>query len=180
MNFIYKIENYYPYESRLFVIYTPVDTNFEPMGGWVNISATMTEAEIEAAVIQQAPYYHWEVAHSPVAKLLEGRTGQGEKPAPIVPTVEETAALAREVATQNRAAAVKAITITTSAGHTFDGDETSQTRMARAILALQGTNTPSTLWVLADNTAIQVTIAELIEALALSGVAQSALWVLPV
>ena len=77
-----------------------------------------------------------------------------------------------------RTAAVEAITVTTAAGNTFDGDETSQTRMARAIIALQATNTPSVNWVLANNTAIQATAAELVEALALSGAAQAAVWVI--
>ena len=74
--------------------------------------------------------------------------------------------------------AVAKISVTTQAGNTFDGDEVSQTRMARAIIALQSTGTPATVWVLADNTVIQATVAELAEALALSGAAQSALWVL--
>ena len=84
----------------------------------------------------------------------------------------------RESAKASRATAVEAITVTTAAGNTFDGDETSQTRMTRAIIALQATNTPSVNWVLANNTAIQATAAELVEALALSGAAQAAVWVL--
>lgn len=85
---------------------------------------------------------------------------------------------AREQAKANRQAAVDAIQVTTQAGNTFDGDETSQTRMARAIIALQATGTPSVTWVLADNTVIQATGAELSEALALAGAAQAAVWVL--
>lgn len=85
----------------------------------------------------------------------------------------------RAEAKQARTAAVQAITVTTQAGNTFDGDETSQTRMARAIIALQATGTPTVTWVLADNTVIQATVAELTEALALSGAAQAAIWVLP-
>lgn len=92
-----------------------------------------------------------------------------------VPTPEELRAQAKAA----RAAAVDAITVTTTAGNTFDGDETSQTRMARAILVLQATSTPSTIWVLADNTVIDATAAELTEALALAGAAQAALWVIP-
>ena len=84
----------------------------------------------------------------------------------------------REELKAARTAAVEAITVTTAAGNTFDGDETSQTRMARAIIALQATNTPSVNWVLANNTAIQATAAELVEALALSGAAQAAVWVI--
>lgn len=55
------------------------------------------------------------------------------------PTAEEI----REQAKTERAAAVSAITVTTLAGNTFDGDEISQGRMARAISALQATGTPS-------------------------------------
>lgn len=78
-----------------------------------------------------------------------------------------------------RTAAVEQIKVTTQAGNTFDGDETSQTRMARAVLVMQATGTPSIQWVLADNTPAQVTAAELAEALALAGAAQAALWVAP-
>lgn len=77
-----------------------------------------------------------------------------------------------------RLAAVAAIKVTTASGRVFDGDETSQGRMVRAILAMQMTNTPTTLWVLADNSVANVTVADLGEALALAGVAQSALWVI--
>jgi hypothetical protein len=76
-----------------------------------------------------------------------------------------------------RAKAVDNIVVTVN-GKSFDGDETSQTRMARAIIALQATNTPTIRWVLHDNTAAIVTVAELVQALALSGAEQSALWVI--
>lgn len=85
----------------------------------------------------------------------------------------------REQLKAERAAAVEAIIVTTQAGNTFDGDETSQTRMARAIIALQATGTPSVNWVLHDNTVIAASTAELAEALALSGAAQAAIWVIP-
>lgn len=84
----------------------------------------------------------------------------------------------REVAKSQRQAAVEKIIVTTAAGHRFDGDETSQNRMARAIVALQATGTTSVMWVLADNTAIDASAAELSEALALAGAAQAAIWVL--
>lgn len=77
-----------------------------------------------------------------------------------------------------RAAAVDAIKVTTQAGHTFDGDEASQTRMARAIVAMQAAGTPTITWVLADNRVIQATAQELTEALALAGAAQAAIWVI--
>jgi hypothetical protein len=73
---------------------------------------------------------------------------------------------------------VDAIKVTTAAGNMFDGDETSQTRMARAIIALSTGLAPSVAWVLADNSVIQATAAELTEALVLAGQAQAALWVI--
>lgn len=77
-----------------------------------------------------------------------------------------------------REAAVAAIKVTTQAGHTFDGDETSQGRMARAIIALSAAG-GTVDWVLADNSIAAVTAAELTEALALAGAAQAAIWVSP-
>lgn len=85
---------------------------------------------------------------------------------------------AREQAKAQRQAAVDAIKVTTQAGNTFDGDETSQTRMTRAVLAMQATGTASVTWVLADNTVIQATVPELTEALALAGAEQARLWVI--
>lgn len=95
-------------------------------------------------------------------------------PEPAQPSPEQL----REQAKAARASAVEAITVTTSAGHTFDGDETSQTRMTRAILVLSTGAAASVPWVLADNTVITADIAELTEALALAGAAQAALWVI--
>ena len=95
----------------------------------------------------------------------------GNPPGYTPPTERDMAKAARELA-------VSQITVTTTAGNTFDGDETSQNRMARAILALQATGTPVTNWVLSDNSVVEASVAELSEALALAGAAQSAMWVL--
>ena len=96
--------------------------------------------------------------------------------APPVP--EKTPEQLREEAKAARSVAVENIKVTTAAGNTFDGDETSQTRMSRAILVLSTGAAASVPWVLADNTVIQADIAELTEALALAGAAQAALWVI--
>ena len=84
----------------------------------------------------------------------------------------------REAAKAARTVAVENILVTTAAGNTFDGDETSQTRMSRAILALSTGAAATVPWVLADNTVIQADIAELTEAMALAGAEQARLWVL--
>jgi len=100
---------------------------------------------------------------------------EGNTPEPYVPPPGAE----REAAKAAREAAVAAIKVTTAAGNTFDGDEVSQGRMSRAIIALSTGLAPSVNWVLADNSVIQATAAELTEALVLAGQAQAAIWVLP-
>lgn len=95
------------------------------------------------------------------------------------PDLAQIAAQARAAAKVARALAVEAIQVTTQAGNTFDGDELSQGRMSRAIIALSTGLAPSVTWVLADNSTIQATSAELTEALVLAGMAQAAIWVIP-
>jgi hypothetical protein len=85
----------------------------------------------------------------------------------------------REAAKATRADTVARIRVTTTAGHEFDGDEVSQGRMARAILGLDAAGPAATIpWVLADNSVINATAAELREALILAGQAQAAVWVI--
>ncbi len=103
---------------------------------------------------------------------VDPRTGLvvvGDLPGPTDPRAQAKAA---------RAEAVNNIKVTTKAGNTFDGDEKSQARMSRAILVLSTGFANEVPWVLADNSVIQADAAELTEALALSGQAQSALWTL--
>lgn len=88
-----------------------------------------------------------------------------------------TDAAAHEQKKATREEAVSRIRVTTASGKAFDGDETSQTRMARAVVALQAAGQAETLWVLADNTPATVTLDELAEALALAGAEQTRLWV---
>lgn len=74
---------------------------------------------------------------------------------------------------------VDAITVTTSTGKVFDGNEDAQSRMSRAIQAAQIASIPSTTWVLANNVPTVVTLAELQEALVLSMQAMGAVWAAP-
>jgi len=70
--------------------------------------------------------------------------------------------------------AVSQITVTTTSGKVFDGDEISQNRMARAVTASNAGDT--TQWILADNTQATVTHEELKEALLLAGEATIKIW----
>lgn len=110
--------------------------------------------------------------HAELSAWLESNT-----PEPFM-TEEELAQKATDDARaafkSSRLTAVESIKVTVG-DKVFDGDETSQTRMARAIVAM--TDTETILWVLADNTPVQVTKAELTEALRLAGEAQTQVWV---
>lgn len=99
----------------------------------------------------------------------------GNTPEPVDPPSAEQQ---REQFKAARANAVSRITVTTQAGNTFDGDEISQGRMARAILGLQAAGADAVVsWVLADNSVLMASAAELLEALTLAGLEQSRLWV---
>ena len=92
---------------------------------------------------------------------------------------EQVAEVVRSKAKAKRQAYVDAIKVTTKAGNEYDGDEVSQGRMARAIIALQATGTPTVKWVLANNVPTDVPVADLVEALALASGAQAAIWSSP-
>ena len=93
-----------------------------------------------------------------------------EKPAL---TEEELAQIALEEAKAARADYVSKIIVEVD-GMMFDGDETSQDRMARSIVALDLDETVQ--WVLADNSVALVTRGQLREALRKAGTAQTAIW----
>ena len=92
-----------------------------------------------------------------------------------VPTPEQIIAEKKA----QRQAIVDAITVITSTGKVFDGNEDAQSRMSRAIQAAQIASIPSTTWVLANNVPTTVTLAELQEALVLSMQAMGAVWATP-
>lgn len=120
---------------------------------------------------------HIEVAPEVRANWLNYRANDGRDGVEIVPPFVRPKS--REQLKQERAAAVAAIKVTTSTGRTFDGDEDSQARMARAVLIAQATGLTETTWTLADNSIATVTLPELTEALALAGQQQAALWPIP-
>lgn len=99
-----------------------------------------------------------------------------ELPADVVAKrVVAAEAAAREAAKAQRAAAVARISVKVD-GMTFDGDEESQGRMARAILARDASATDSVTWVLANNTPAAVPLQTLKKVLALAVAAQGELW----
>lgn len=97
-------------------------------------------------------------------------------------TAEEQAKATLDSAKATRATKVGSLTVTVD-GMVFDADETSQNRMSRVVSGAQALgvdlNTTTQIWVLADNTIAQPTVAQLAQALKLAGQKQSELWVLP-
>lgn len=93
-------------------------------------------------------------------------------------TPEEQEAQNLAIAKRERAAKVAAIKVEVD-GMTFDGDESAQSRMARAITAAETAGLESTVWVLANNTVATVTKVQLQQALAKAMVAMAELWTAP-
>ena len=92
------------------------------------------------------------------------------------PTPEEIAEQALAQAKAERAEAVESITVEVD-GLVFDGDEKSQERMARSIVALEDGET--IIWVLHDNSIANVSKEQLKTALRLAGQKQTELWTKP-
>lgn len=89
---------------------------------------------------------------------------------------EQAALLQQKILKTKRANDVDNIVVTVD-NMQFDGDETAQTRMARAIVALNAANQTTTSWKLHNNTLAQVTANQLAQALAAAGEAQTQIWV---
>ena len=94
-------------------------------------------------------------------------------------TAEELAKESLAVKKLLRQQLVDAITVTTSSGKVFDGNEDAQNRMSRAIHVAEIAGIQSTTWVLANNVPTVVTLEELQEALALSMQSMGAVWATP-
>ena len=75
-----------------------------------------------------------------------------------------------------RASEVARLTVEVE-GMVFDADETSQARMSVAASSM--TDDETNVWVLHDNTVVQVTKAQLLEACRKARIAQSAIWTKP-
>ena len=94
------------------------------------------------------------------------------------PDPEPTEAELLEQAKRERTKKVAAIKVEVD-GMTFDGDETSQSRMARALEVASITGMESTVWVLADNTVAEVTVAQMKQALSKAMLKMGELWTVP-
>lgn len=87
---------------------------------------------------------------------------------PPPPTQEELELIAAAEAKKLKNLALSTITVTTSSGKVFDGNETARINMLSALQASEFLNQTQAGWKLADNSVALVTVAELKEALALA------------
>lgn len=157
-----------------------------------NVSLPSLLAETDLLALGYATVFHTDKpTFDPLTKqLAEGAPTQTQNgwvqtwivtdlPAEVVAANQAAKALQdREKAKAQRTSAVANIVVTTSTGRQFDGDETSQTRMSRAIVGMKAVGAATINWVLHDNTTSAVTVAELAEAMVLAGEQQSSLWVI--
>ena len=84
------------------------------------------------------------------------------------PSQYQIEALAAAEAKKDKLVALNTITVTTSSGKVFDGNETARNNMMSAIISAEFVGQTSAEWKLADNTKAIVSVDEVKEALALS------------
>lgn len=136
--------------------------------GGVPVEGTGTPFWMPGDTWQTPARYMKELGRLPEGAMLE----RPEKPLEVIEAEEMQAAKAE------RAATVAASTVEVD-GMIFDADEESQNRLSRGIcaaLALGLGPDQTTEWTLADNSAAQVTVRQMAQALLLAGQAQTAVW----
>ena len=104
-------------------------------------------------------------------ELIKQWIAEGNEPEAEFTDEEIAAKLTLETYNATKAAkelALNSITVTTTNGNTFDGNETARGNMTSAILSAEVIGKTEDTWKLADNTSAVITITELKEALALS------------
>lgn len=122
-------------------------------------------------------YLHGGVTHTDTSTEYMTALGMDEQTqAAVLAQLEFEESMTVAAAKKTRDAAVAKIKVTVN-GKVFDGDEVSQSRLARAITAAEAQGIAAQSWKLADNTWVDVTVVELKQALAAAFQAQSVLWV---
>lgn len=72
MDFTYKVESYVPSENRLFVVYTPANTQLMPFGVWIPVNNDETKEQIVDKIVENVPLSKWT---APVNVAAEGLLG---------------------------------------------------------------------------------------------------------
>ena len=115
--------------------------------------------------------------HPAILEILSDEDYQAAYDAELAAREAKQQSLVVMSAKSSRQQEVDRIVVTTTDGKQFDGDEASQTRMDRAIVAMAETDEID--WVLADNSVVKVNKALLNEALRLAGQEMTQIWIKP-
>ena len=115
----------------------------------------------------------WSPAHEGNSgyAMVQEWVAQGNKPEPEFTQAEldqQVINKANQQAKQVKTEALATLTVVTSLGNEFDGNETARNNMLSAIQASTFTGTTTTNWRMADNAVVSVSLDELKEALTLS------------
>ena len=124
-------------------------SRFEKLRGGTFINVSKKEIEVGESTL-------WEYYQLFTTELDEDRLEV------VAKGIEES------VLKQAKELALNSITVTTTNGNTFDGNETARGNMTSAVLSAEVIGKSEDTWKLADNTSAVITITELKEALALS------------
>ncbi|MEC4091888.1 hypothetical protein [Pseudoalteromonas rubra] len=137
-----------------------IDTQSDLTNEWVKMRANAKEYAIEHNL--------------DVEEYLSDFDASNPKPTDIAISPEYLSIAMRERHKYMRAQQVERIVVDYN-NMRFDGDETSQNRMARACLFMSDTEQVD--WILADNTVVKVDKATLMHVGRLAGQNQAALWI---
>ncbi len=145
---------------------------FDKDNNFVYSSLAKIDQVEEGCTIKQGPNYllTQKVSISPEGEVVS-----------YIYTDKELADIALAKSKQERTKSVSKITVEID-GMVFDGDEISQERMSRTVVAAAAAGEPgdaTTTWVLHDNTIAQPTISQLARALRAAGEEQTKLWTVP-
>ncbi len=190
------IDFYAEYDGEVKQITRPATKTITDLERVINLGKPQGVLDKVAELVAEGEHWlffddfcEWQNAHTawetkrdnfePV-ELEDESFSEFEEVEPLAPTevrrtsVEVFAPYAREAFKEARAAAVSAITVEVD-GMIFDGDEVSQSRMARAAFAMIETDQIN--WVLANNEVVSINRDTLRRALLAAGDAQVALWI---
>lgn len=147
---------------------------------WANAEQTSIILDVDFAGIGKVPFGCMGTGDSAHGMEIYTRAVAGDF-GPITPYVAPTPPPEQILAEKKRQrqAIVDAITVTTSTGKVFDGNEDAQRRLNNAVSVAAITGETSCTWVLANNVPTVVTLAEIKEAFALAFQAMGAVWATP-
>jgi hypothetical protein len=120
---------------------------------------------VEAVEVQDDLFFQTINENDGVWSLVDGKIVKLPFPEPTQDELDALAAIEKKA---QKVKALNSITVTTSTGKVFDGNESARSNMLSALQAAEFLNQTEAGWKLADNSVEMVAVDELKEALVLS------------